>query len=276
MVRISLDFLLLLFIGSYQAFGVESGQSELGYLMRYGYLVEELTLLSVEKKENRARKAVLKFQAFAGLELTGELDKKTREKMETPRCGLSDVIANYVVEGSKWEKEELTFSILKYPTNSRISNQDVDQTVEKAFTMWENESNLVFRRINSGNADIKISFEKYEHEDDKPFDGQGGVLAHAFFPQYGGDIHVDDSENWTIDEFNGKNFLQTFLHELGHSLGLEHSDVTSSVMAPFYRGWDPFLRITEDDKMAITSIYGAKKSKSKNIIISNESQLIWS
>ena len=105
----------------------------------------------------------------------------------------------------------------------------------KAFAMWENVSNLVFTRIDSAPADIEISFAKGEHGDGDPFDGEGRILAHAFLPKDGGDMHVDDSEKWTMDEFNGKDLLQTVVHELGHSFGLEHSDVSSSVMAPFYR-----------------------------------------
>lgn len=38
--------------------------------------------------------------------------------------------------------------------------------------------------------------------------------------QFGGDVHVDDTEYWTIDSFKGTNLLQTMTHELGHSLGI--------------------------------------------------------
>lgn len=40
-------------------------------------------------------------------------------------------------------------------------------------------------------------------------------------------------------------------HEFGHSLGLSHSDIKSALMAPFYRGYEPYFRLDDDDIQGI-------------------------
>lgn len=72
--------------------------------------------------------------------------------------------------------------------------------------VWSEVSPLTFTRKYSGSVDIDIRFEKYWHGDNNPFDGQGQTLAHAFFPQFGGDAHFDDDEPWTINLPDGKVF----------------------------------------------------------------------
>ena len=150
----------------------------------------------------------------------------------------------------------------RYPSTDRLTQEGVDGQMKAAMAMWEEVTNLKFIKKDSGRVHIEISFVEGEHGDGDPFDGPGGTLAHAYFPQFGGDVHMDDTEYWTIDSFKGTNLLQTLTHELGHSLGLSHSEVEDAMMAPFYRGWEPDMKLHADDIAAIRVLYGEKACSS--------------
>jgi matrix metalloproteinase-14 (membrane-inserted) len=152
------------------------------------------------------------FQDFAGLELTGKLDAVTLELMKLPRCGVKDIIGTataetgsshsrrkrrYAVQGRRWIKRRLTWAVNKY--TKKISKQQVDKTVKRAFDMWAEASGLEFDQVESSSPVINILFVERNHGDKKPFDGPGGVLAHAQFPKDGGDIHLDNEEPWTLN-----------------------------------------------------------------------------
>jgi hypothetical protein len=96
------------------------------------------------------------------------------------------------------------------------------------------------------------------------FDGTNGVLAHAYFPPpngsgtIAGDIHFDDDEMWTTNMqatwTQPIDLVTVAAHEIGHALGLGHSDVTCALMNPFYTGSHRYL--SQDDIDGIQSIYG--------------------
>ena len=105
----------------------------------------------------------------------------------------------YALQGSRWKKRRLTYKVGRYP--SKLSRPEVDADVGKAFKMWAKASGLTFVRKYSGSVDIEIRFENYYHGDEDAFDGPGGMVAHAFFPEFGGDAHFDNKELWTVNKY---------------------------------------------------------------------------
>lgn len=133
--------------------------------------------------------------------------------------------------------------------------------VASAFSMWSSVANLTFVQVaDDGNpfngptssGDIRIGLEA--------FDGPGGTLAHGFYPPNNGntaagDIHFDIAELWKIG-FGGGGFdiVQVLAHELGHALGLNHTNVANSLMNPFYS--EAFYGPQADDIAGMQFIYG--------------------
>jgi len=249
----------------------ESLPSAMMYLMKYGYMdmprgeQKSANLMSQEG----LRDYIMEFQSFAGLAQTGNLDDETVRLMNTPRCGVKDIVGKglitrkkrFALQGSRWKVKNLTYKISKYPTTGRLSIDDVDSEIAKALEVWSEVTDLTFEQKRSGRVHIDIRFEDGEHGDGDPFDGAGGTLAHAYFPVYGGDAHFDNSEYWTINSYSGTNLLQTAAHEFGHSLGLSHSDQYRALMAPFYRGYESKVHLDKDDIKAIQALYGKKTEK---------------
>lgn len=207
--------------------------------------------------------ALRRFQEFNRLPVTGELNKETLERMGQPRCGCPDV-AEFATSGRKWSTNNLRYAFQNFTAD--LSNQDAMQAVEQAFALWAAETPLRFNRVALAAApEIIIRFVSGDHGDGSPFDGSGGVLAHAFFPPtppnpptpIQGDAHFDDAETWTITvppPAGRFDLVTVAAHEFGHSLGLGHSDVAGALMAPFYGGPHRFLH--SDDIMGIQSLYG--------------------
>jgi hypothetical protein len=237
----------------------------LQYLDAFGYLAkslpgwEDITLADILK-------AVKKFQGFFGLPKTGQLTAQTVRAMETPRCGFPDVERKHHVEAERvkawadsmaaaWTKRALTYAVTAYLPG--LATADQDSIFKQAFASWTSLAPIeAAQTADAATADIVIATGQGPRSN---FDGPGGVLAWAYLPD-GNDqqlqMRFDIDETWIIHPTDrGIILLNVAAHEFGHNFGLNHSQIQSALMAPYYSPLTAAPQ-TNDDVREFTQRYG--------------------
>ncbi|XP_078350865.1 macrophage metalloelastase-like isoform X2 [Oculina patagonica] len=235
------------------------------FLLKFGYLGDDNDKSggAVSPNSEEFRTSIRKLQRFGNIPVTGRIDAATIKLINTDRCGVKDpstsAAGKFTLQGTTWKRRDITYRILNF-TRDGIPSYVQRRIFRNALNLWQSASGLTIREVYGGDADILISFVTRRHGDPYPFDRKGGTLAHAFYPHsnqgLSGDAHFDDDEFFTTrDPDKGVNLDWVAVHEFGHSLGLEHSNVRESIMYPWYKGYHPNIQLTSDDIQGIQALY---------------------
>ena len=191
-----------------------------------------------------------------------------------PPADESALLSEYKLR-SRWRKEDLTYYIANFSPD--LNERTQRQVISQAFQAWADVANLNFREVGRAqDADMVLGFGVGSHCDlysiigqpcpfSSDFNAPGNVLAHCYYPEgpdaRSGDCHFDENENWVGTEDTRRTvvrFLDTVIHEIGHGLGIAHSDIKAAIMYPSYDSNDVKIRLSQDDIGAIQELYGAR------------------
>lgn len=204
-------------------------------LVRYGHLeTERPKHVRAERLEAKVRRALASYQQYLGMEPTGELTPQFENAAKVRRCGCPDVM-----QQKKYRASQLNRKI-KYAVTGfvgGISQADQGDLIAAAWASWQAHADFEVTRVNSG-AHVNIYTGQGRRDD---FDGSGGTLAYANLGPFLTTqrqamlCRFDLDERW-LKSLTGSGvlFLNVAAHEFGHLLGLDHSQVSAALMAPFY------------------------------------------
>ncbi len=232
------------------------------YLKRFGYMREDVSV-AADVFEDPTVRALSRFQQRYGVGEPGILDEATRKLMAAERCGLPDVQDPLAFSTRcPWNRRNITFAF--GPLTSQVTNNQARTAVRNAFNTWAAAGvGLSFTEVGlANNPDIRIEWRQAADPDNSMV---GNVIAHADFPPGCSIIvntlplplHYDDQEHqWVIGlAANGLDIETVTLHEIGHLLGLQHTNVSGSVMFPMVSTNFTLRGLQPDDLAGIRSLY---------------------
>lgn len=230
------------------------------YLHEIGYNIGNTPPSNFDDKFDQDMVSAIKiYQKNYNLKLTGKLDHNTLQRLMTRGCGVHTV-SHYKFFGTqvRWPQGTTLLPYIYYP-DPRFDS-DFKNAVSKAFDSWEKVTGFKFEEtFSNGTAKIKIQFESGgRHFHYNPYIVTWAV---AISPPVGrfflnGNVTWVSSGDFTnIKELDAVDVETVAVHEIGHLLGLDHSDDKSAVMYHAVNGHSRKVNLAQDDINGIKTLY---------------------
>ncbi|XP_078509862.1 matrix metalloproteinase-21-like [Lissotriton helveticus] len=165
--------------------------------------------------------------------------------------------APHEISSLGFSKHTLSWRLIGEGYSMQLSVEQQRSILNMAFRMWSEVIPLHFKEdTTSEDIDIKVGFGTGKHLGcSQAFDGVGQQFAHAWFL---GDIHFDDDEHFVGSASeHGMSLLKVAVHEIGHALGLTHTNRFGSVMHPNYIPGNGRFELNWEDRKTIQKKYGS-------------------
>jgi hypothetical protein len=196
----------------------------------------------------------------------------------------------YVLTGGKWPQPgpcgadclgspvTITYSFqnmfdgaLKMPNGQPLPASLIRESIDEAFGLWASVAPLNFVEVpddgklygdSTQYGTIRFS-HLYINGPDPPPPADPIAKSQAYFPagpELSGDVNYDDGDTWQeVGTQAVPDILGASIHEIGHTLGLNHTDVVGANMYwIFHRFSGPGTgQLFPDDIAGIQAIYGA-------------------
>ncbi|XP_055297619.1 matrix metalloproteinase-2-like [Sitodiplosis mosellana] len=246
------------------------------FLMELGHLP---TSYNQTENKNQLKEAIKSYQQSNRIRVSGFIDHNTCKLMTQPRCAgmilpqslhsskedhLKHRVRRFANFELRWPRTNLTWRLV----DENINNLNVDWVkgiLKQALDVWSRETPLNFCEVNTKRADIEVGFSR-SCELQAMFKTTQKILGYANPPNPVKVIlRFNAEQNWTPSPDNkdsGSDLMYAAVHEFGHALGLDHSNVEEAVMYASYR--NEFKGLHEDDRNGIQILYGPRgKDRSK-------------